>query len=297
LVRVGSDSLSFEVDTGWGQLPAGYQWGQISGVTVGTEDHVRLYTRTDHPVMVFDRHGAFVGSMGEGDMVDPHGVCIDVDGSLFFADRGADVVMKYSPDGKKLWEIGTRGGPSDTGWTPEDRVVIRAAGPFNWPTGVAMAADGGFYVSDGYRNARVHKFSNEGALEHSWGEPGTKPGQFNLVHAVHEHAGLVYVADRENGRIQVFSPDGAYVTEWPDLLQPTGIVFDGAGVAYVSELAGRVTLFSIDGEVQARIGSVDDRAPLPGKFLSPHAISADRHGDFYVTETLTGQRIQKFVRV
>jgi len=297
MVRVGSDALAYEVDEGWGRLPFGFTWGHISAVNVDPEDRVRLYTRTAHPVMIFDRDGAFVESFGEGDMDDPHGLGIDAEGSFYFVDRGAHVVMKYTASGAKVWEIGRRGVPSDTGWTAEERKVLRAAEPFNWPTDIAMAADGGFYVSDGYRNARVHKFSADGKLEHSWGAPGAGPGEFNLVHSVWEHEGTVYVADRENQRIQRFTPAGDYIDEWSGLSQPTDICVDDAGLVYVSELGGRVTIFTTDGEVLAHLGSTTDRAREPGKFLSPHGIWADRHGDVYVTETLDGQRIQKFRRI
>ncbi len=295
-VTVGSDALRYEVAEGWGELPAGYEWGQIGSVNVDAEDRVYVYTRTEHPLMVFDRDGHFQRSFGEGIIKDAHGLYLDADENMFMVDRAAQVAMKFSTDGKKLLEVGNRDQPSDTGWTSETREVLRAAGPFHHPTDVALSATGEFYVSDGYRNARVHKFSAAGELLFSWGEPGTGPGQFNLVHSVWEQKGKVYVADRMNHRIQVFTPEGEYLDMWGGFSQPCDIFVDANDIMYVAELDGRVTLLGLTGEVVARIGSTEQRAAEPGKFIGPHGVWADQHGDFYVSEVLTGQRVQKFIR-
>jgi DNA-binding beta-propeller fold protein YncE len=295
-VTVGSDSIRFEVAEGWGELPQGYQWGQIAAVTVGSQDRVYLATRTEHPLMIFDRDGHFQGSFGEGILRDPHGLGIDVLGNMFFVDRAAQVVRKFAADGTQLLVLGNRDRPSDTGWTKENPHVLRAAEPFNYPTDIAITASGSIYVSDGYRNARVHKFDAEGKLLFSWGEPGTGPGQFNLPHSVWEHKGKVYVADRENNRIQVFTLEGEFLDTWTGVIRPADIYVDANDIMYVAELAGRVTLLDLTGEVLAHIGSEKQRVAEPGKFIGPHGIWADEHGDFYVSEVLSGQRIQKFIR-
>jgi DNA-binding beta-propeller fold protein YncE len=296
-MKVGSDGLRYEVAEGWGDLPDGYRWGQVAAVCGDEQDRVLVFCRTEHPLLIFDREGSFQGSLGEGLVEDPHGMCLGPNGAYFFVDRAAHAVAKVGGDGTKLFELGSRHHPSDTGWTPENRTVLRPAGPFNYPTDVALAGDGGFYVSDGYRNARVHKFDSAGELVFSWGEPGSGPGQFNLVHSVWEHGERVYVADRENHRIQVFTLSGAYLDQWSGFVQPTDIYIDRQEIVYVSELGGRVSLLDLTGAVIARIGSPDERSPTPGRFVSPHGIFADRHGDFYVSEVTTGQRIQKFVRI
>jgi len=215
---------------------------------------------------------------------------------LLLVDRGAQVTLRCAPDGRTLLEVGNRDKPSDTGYTEENPTVLRAAGPFNVPTDVAMSASGDFYVSDGYRNARVHKFSADGRLLLSWGEPGTGPGQFNLPHSVWEAKGRVYVADRQNDRIQVFTPEGQFLDMWTGFARPTKIFVDENDIMYLAELSGRVSILGIDGRILLQIGSPDDRDRVPGKFISPHGIWADSHGDFYVTETTTGQRVQKFAR-
>lgn len=297
MASVGSGDFSYEVLDTWGSLPAGFQWGQIGAVKGDSDDRVYVFTRTDHPLMVFERDGRYVGSLGEGVIRDAHGLCLDPHGDLFLVDRAAHVVLKVTREGETLFELGNRDQPSDTGWTLEDRTVLRAAGPFNYPTDVAFSANGDFYVSDGYRNARVHKFSSDGRLLFSWGEPGrTRPGEFNLVHSVWEVRGRVYVADRENHRIQVFTPEGEFIELWTGFVQPADIYVDQNDIMYVAELSGRVTLLTLDGTVITRFGSPDERVAEPGKFVAPHGIWADQHGDFYVSEVLQGQRIQKFVK-
>lgn len=207
-VSVGQGSYSYEVAEGWKDLPAGYEWGQIGAVAVDSKNQVYTFSRTDHPLMVFDKDGNFLRSWGEGVFKDAHGLCFDAQDNMYFVDRGSQVVMKFNADGQKAFEVGNRDQPSDTGYNEEDRTVLRAGLPFHHPTDIALFATGEFYVSDGYRNCRVHKFSADGALLFSWGEPGEGPGQFRLVHSVWEVQGRVYVADRENHRIQIFTTQG-----------------------------------------------------------------------------------------
>jgi DNA-binding beta-propeller fold protein YncE len=181
------------------------------------------------------------------------------------------------------------------------------------------------YVSDGYGNARVHKFSAAGAYEFSWGEPGGGPGEFRLPHAIAvDQRGLVYVADRENSRIQVFDANGTYRTEWNNVTRPDDLYIDGDENLYVAELgmrAGRdpsvnilphdphasVAVMTLDGEVHTRFGEQD---PVEaGNFFAPHGLWADSRGDLYVGEVIKsggGNRglvpldmhsLQKFVRL
>ncbi|MFH1140531.1 MAG: peptidyl-alpha-hydroxyglycine alpha-amidating lyase family protein [Chloroflexota bacterium] len=302
-MEFGSGDFRYELAEGWGQLPSGWQWGQIAAVAVDSQDRVYVYTRTNHPMMIFDRSGNFIRSWGETILPkDPHGLCLDAQNNMFLVDREGQVVMKFTADGKKVFELGTRDKPSDTGYTQENRTVLRAAGPFHHPTDIALSSTGDFYVSDGYRNARVHKFSPDGKLLFSWGEPGTGPGQFRLVHGIWEAKGRVYVADRQNNRIQIFTPEGRYLDKWDGFLQPMKIFVDAHDIMYVPELEGRISILDLKGKVLARWGSPDDRKAEPGKFVCPHGIWADKHGDFYVSEVQAsgapaiGQRIQKFVR-
>ena len=295
-VSVGQGSYSYEVAEGWTELPAGYKWGQIAAVGVDSKNQVYTFTRTDHPMMVFDSDGNFLRSWGEGILNDAHGLCFDAEDNMYFVDRSSQVVMKFTADGRKVFELGNRDQASDTGYTQENRTVTRAGGPFHHPTDIAMSATGEFYVSDGYRNCCVHKFSADGTLLFSWGEPGEGPGQFRLPHSVWEAKGRVYVADRENNRIQIFTPQGEFLDIWPGLLRPCDIFVDDNDIMYVPELEGRVTLLNLEGTVLTRIGDPQERVAEPGRFVGAHGIWADKQGDFYVSEVLDGQRIQKFIR-
>ncbi len=227
-------------------------------------------------VFVFERDGQFVGTFGEG-LFTPrtHGLFIGPDDAIFCTDDGNHTVRKFTPDGQLVMTLGTPGQPSDTGYSVERGVesILRGGPPFNRCTDLAVAPNGDLYVSDGYGNSRVHRFSAGGDLLQSWGEPGTEPGQFHLPHAVCvAQDGRVFVADRENDRIQIFSPTGEFLEQWTDVQRPTGIRMDAQGWVYVSELAwlpgdrsfvqsafnkrlpGRVTVFDSKGNVMLRLG-------------------------------------------
>jgi DNA-binding beta-propeller fold protein YncE len=284
----------YEVVEGWGELPPGWIWGQVGAVGVDSRDRVHVFTRTNHPYMIFDRSGRLEWAWGQEIFEDAHGICIAPDDNVFLVDRSPQVVFKFTNDGRHLLSMGKRNQHSDTGWTDENRTVTHAGPPFHHPTDVSVAADGGFYVSDGYRNTRVHKYSGDGELQFSWGEPGTGPGQFNLVHSVWEHKGKVYVADRQNNRIQIFTPQGEYLDMWTGYDQPCKIYVDKDDVMYIAELGARVSVVDLDGNILARWGG--ERSHKPGEFWAPHGIWVDSQGDMYVAEVLEGARLQKFAR-
>lgn len=284
----------YEFVKGWGQLPPGWNWGQVGDVAVDSRDRVHVFTRTDHPYMIFDRSGALEWSWGQGIFEDAHGIHIAPDDSVFLVDRGPQVAFKFTNDGRHLLTMGKRNQPSDTGYTNENRTVLHAGPPFHHPTNVALSANGEFYVSDGYRNCRVHKYSADGTLLFSWGEPGNGPGQFNLVHGVWEHKDRVYVCDRQNHRIQFFTPQGEYIGMWEGFNQPCKAFFDDDDTVYVAELGSRVSIVDLEGNVLARWGG--ERSHEPGQFWAPHGIWVDSQGDVYVAEVLEGARLQKFAR-
>src|SRR5262249_52037072 len=151
--------------------------------------------------------GAFLSSWGEGQFIRPHGITIGPDDSVWCTDDMDHTVRKFTSDGKPLLALGTSGKASDTGATSMDFRSIRRAGPpFHYPPNLALSPGGELYITDGYGNARVHRFSPDGRLLSSWGEPGSGPGQFHLPHGIAvDTEGIVYVADRENSRIQLFS--------------------------------------------------------------------------------------------
>jgi DNA-binding beta-propeller fold protein YncE len=298
-----SDALRYELVEGWEQLPRGYEHRDVAGVAVDGEDRVFLICRGDHPVIAYDRKGEFLRSWGEGDFTyRTHGISIAPDGTVWCTDDGNHTVRQFTPQGKLLTTLGTLDTPADTGYDGKDYMTIaRAAGPFNRPTNIAIGPTGDLYVSDGYGNARVHRFSPTGTLKRSWGAPGTGPGQFHIPHGIAVAAdGRVFVCDRENDRIQIFDPDGQYLGEWTDTQRPTHLVFDSRGRAYVSELwwhpgqisrrhgkitearHGRVSVFDRDGRLLARWGTPE--GIKPGSFVAPHGLAVDSSGDVYVAE-------------
>ncbi|MDP6800230.1 MAG: peptidyl-alpha-hydroxyglycine alpha-amidating lyase family protein [SAR202 cluster bacterium] len=294
-MQYGDGDYRYELDEGWGKLPEGYEFHQVAGVAVDGDDNVYLFNRSAHQMMVFDREGGFIKSWDQR-FAGPHGIHIGPDGNIYLADRDAHVIVKYSLDGELLQELGNRDQASDTGYGA-DRVVHRAAEPFNLPTGIAVTESEDIFVSDGYGKSRVHKFDASGALLLSWGEPGsTEPGQFTLPHGVGLDAdGRVLVCDRENHRIQVFDQDGNFLTMWPGFRQPTDVQVGPDGEVYVTELTHRFSIVDGDGNVLARWGG--ESSHDPGQFVAPHGIAVDSRGDIYIGEVLEGQRIQKFVRV
>jgi DNA-binding beta-propeller fold protein YncE len=230
-------------------------------------------------------------SWGEGFFNCPHGTCLGPDGSVYCTDDGNHTVSKFTPEGKLLLTLGNKDQPSDTGYVREQGVLsIKRGGlPFNRPTGIALSSSGEIYVSDGYGNARIHKFTPDGTLLFSWGEPGTAPGQFRQPHSVRvDKQERVWVCDRENSRIQIFNAQGQFLSQWTDIGgKPCDMFFDfdGEGTVYVAIKSGGqphgVSIFTIDGKLLARWGNTEDRTAL---FVTPHAIVVDSRGDIYVGE-------------
>src|SRR5206468_503215 len=115
---------------------------------------------------------------------------------------------------------------------------------FHFPTNLAVGPNGDWYISDGYGNARIHRFSPDGKLKHSWGEPGSGPGQFHVPHGIAiDRQGIIYVADRENSRLQLFSPDGEFLNEWPDIARPCEVAIDDKGRVFLAELGYRAGMW------------------------------------------------------
>jgi len=282
-MRYGSDEISFEVVQGWGKLPEEWSFGHVIGVAVDDSDNVYVLNRGEHPLIIFDREGNFLNSWGEGEMTAPHGLHIDGD-IAYIADYREHTVCKYTLDGRLLYTWGTKGVPGADGE------------PFNRPTDVDIAPNGDLYISDGYENARVHKYSADGEILFSWGSHGTGPGEFDISHDVCVAPdSRVFIADRQNHRIQIFTPFGEYITEWGGFKQPCSITMDKDGYVYVTELQQRFSIMNPDGKLVARWG--EEKSLEPGLFMNPHCACIDSHGDLYVGETLEGSRIQKFKRI
>ncbi|MHB0868644.1 MAG: peptidyl-alpha-hydroxyglycine alpha-amidating lyase family protein [Chloroflexota bacterium] len=305
-----SGELRYTLVESWERLPEGFKHLDCVGAGIDADDRVYVITRMDARVIVYEPDGTFVTAWGEG-IFTPRTHCIKFgpDGAVYAADDGNHTIRKFSPDGKLLMTLGTPGVASDTGYNPKagssyDKLasITHGGPPFNRPTGVAIASNGDIYVCDGYGNARVHRFSADGTLIQSWGGPGTGPGEFNLPHDIWVMPdGRVMVADRENDRIQFFSPTGEFLDQWTHVQRPTGLAMDRDGLIYVSELwwrvgqksfvhgkitedkPGRVSVLAPDGKVLARFGHEGERTAA-GNFIAPHGIGVDSKGDIYVAE-------------
>ena len=162
---------------------------------------------------------------------------------------------------------------------------MKSGPPFNCPTGVSSSPSGELYVSDGYGNASVHKFSPSGTLLFSWGAPGGDPGQFRLPHFVWaDGQERVWVVDRENHRVQIFDNRGGFINEWTDLIRPTDIFIDPEGTVYISELCERISIFTNNGTLLSRWGNEKGKNLDEALFVSSHTIAVDSHGDLYTGE-------------
>ncbi len=324
MVRLGSDDYTYEVSGDeWGDLPQGWLYDEIGCLAVDSHDNLFVFSRGEHKMIVLDRDGNFLRSWGEDEFNVPHGLSVDADDNLYAVDCLDHTIKKFTPEGKLLMTIGESGKPSQ-----------RMSGlPFCGPTQVGIdPRDQHLYVSDGYSNARVHKYTPEGKLLFSWGEPGTKPGQFCTVHKITvDKAGFVYVADRENLRVQVFDENGKFQQQWNDLAPATAVYADNRQsdpIIYVLETYGglrdnvtglgnwtgtnlgpRVSIFQQDGTLVGEVGDQPEGLGV-GQLSMPHAICVDSRGDIYVGETpyrMFGAKLdpptrdvrclQKFVRV
>jgi len=290
-VTVGSGEYTYRPVESWARWPDEWKLGDVAAVGVDAKDRVYAFHRGDHPVVVFDRMGNYLRSWGEGVFQRAHGIHMGPDDAIYLTDDGDHTVRKCTLDGKVLLTIGIPGDPQP----------FMSGEPFRRCTHTALSPHGEIYVSDGYGNARVHKYTPEGKRVLSWGEPGSAPGQFNLPHNISCDAdGWVYVADRENHRIQVFDSDGRFETQWHDLHRPSGMYMPPGKcpICYVGEigpyyefnrdtpnLGPRVSILSNEGKLLARITAEPAGGTTgPAQFISPHGLAVDSRGDLYVGE-------------
>jgi NHL repeat len=289
-VVLGSGEHRYRVVESWAKLPDGWEFMDVAAVAVDSKDQVYVFNRGEHPMIVFDRQGNFQRSWGEGVFKRAHGLHIDAHDNLYCTDDGDHAVRRCSTDGKIDLTIGVPGKPAP----------FMSGEPFHRCTHTALSPKGEIYVSDGYGNARVHKFSPAGKLMMSWGESGSEPGQFNIAHNIAtDDDGWVYVADRENHRVQVFDGNGKYETQWNNLHRPCGLYCcRGKAPTFVigelgpgmrvnlkaPNLGPRLSIVDAKGKLIARLGGKDGPGLEPGKFLAPHGLALDSKGAIYVGE-------------
>ena len=295
-----------EVVSDWPKLPDGHILGLCAGIGVDSQNRVFVFHRRGRKwsnpfpkdciaaptISVIDgASGKLLATWGENRFVMPHGLTVDHEGNLWLTDVGLHQVFKCTSEGKVLLTLGEAGVPG------ADRAH------FNLPTDVAVLPDGSFYVSDGYKNTRIVKFSAVGKFEFEWGTKGEGKGEFNLPHGIAiDSQGRVIVCDRENERLQLFDPRGGFLATWkgPHLGKPYGIaaapsghllIVDGGSPSLKRELRGKAVELDAFGTVVDTFGSFGTG---PGQFQLGHDIAIGPDGSVYTAEG-TGARVQKFV--
>lgn len=299
-MKVGTGELQFEPVVDWLKVEDGLDLIEAVGVACDSQDRLFVFNRGRQPIVVFDSDGNRVDAWGEEQFVRPHGIWMTAGGTLILTDDMGHSVREFSLTGDCLRVIGPAGSASGSGAVGFDfRTITHGASPYNLPTNAVTSANGDLFVTDGYGNARVHHFSADGELIKSWGEPGDGPSQFNVPHGLGiDRTDRLYVADRENSRIQIFSSDGSLLAIWTDVVRPCEVFVVGE-LVYVAELGrrtglfpwmqldpeapvGGVSIFDRDGNTLAKWGDSNPRAATG--FYAPHDICVDSQGSIYVGE-------------
>jgi sugar lactone lactonase YvrE len=265
----------YRVDTPWGVLPSGHEFGLISQLAVDREANVYVLQRTHPAIAVFEPSGKFLRYWEHVHIMDGHGIAITPDDRLIVVDRDAHHVLFFDTSGKLLQTLGERNRP-------------HFGKPFNHPTDVSVAGDGEIYVADGYGNSMVHRFAADGTLKSSWGSPGDGPGQFTTPHAIWvDRLDRVLVVDRENNRVQIFDREGYYLSAWTDFFHPMDLYEDDRGMVYVTDQVPRLSMLAAEGRLAGRA-----RPALNGA----HGIWGDHRGNLFLAEMIPS-RITKLTLI
>ncbi len=301
LAQTPLPDLHYKALPGWPQLPSGWNFRETPGIAVDQRGHVYVIHRGEHPVMEFTADGKFVRAFGDGLYDRPHAVRIDPEGNIWTVDDMSHIVVKMDPTGRIRMVLGRWRSSSEMSSTlAEPNTLHGARGirdgdvpKFNRPTDVAFASNGDLYVTDGYGNSRVVKFTKDGRFLKAWGKRGAGEGEFHTPHSIAIDArGRVYVADRENYRIQIFDGDGKFLTQWTHLGAPWGLDLSRDGHLYVADgYNNRVLKLTLEGKI---VGAFGSPGKLPGQFSYLHHLAVGPDSAVYTAEILNW-RPQKFL--
>ncbi|MEM7367428.1 MAG: hypothetical protein AAF587_02435 [Bacteroidota bacterium] len=270
------------------QTPADGNIIQPTGVAVNSKGHVFVFNKGNQKLMEFSESGAYIRSLGAGLFKDPHGLRIDQDDNIWTTDVETHLVIKMNPEGKVLMVLGQNG---SSGLYDEARKMIL----FFKPADIAFGRNGDIYVADGYGNHRVVRLDKHGTLIKAWGEQGKEEGNFDNPHnIVLDPRGRVYVADRYNSRIQVFSRDGEFLAAWTHLGKPWGLALSPEMNLYMSDGDNeRILKLNLEGKILETYEA--GPGTQAGQFRAAHGIAVGPQEEVFVTEVLNW-RVQKFIQ-
>jgi DNA-binding beta-propeller fold protein YncE len=294
----------YRVDSRWPSRTGELAWGEMPGVCVDAHDQVWTFNRGETPVQVYDNAGRLVRAWGQGQVGKAHSVRIDPAGFVWLSDIGLHVVRKFTPEGELLLTLGTPGEPG------EDSTHL------NMPTDLVVTPAGDIFVTDGYGNNRVVHFDASGTFVKGWGRLGSRAGEFSLPHSIAvDSVGRLYVADRNNARVQVFDQSGRYLDEWRDLIVPWQVVVTPKDEVYVCgstpmRWPGKLALvpgltlgippkdqvlmrFDTTGRARG-LWAFPMGTDRPGELSWVHGLGVDSKGNVYLGD-VQGHRVQKFV--
>jgi len=294
----------YVVDADWPTMPPGMEWAAVPGVTFDKSGNVVLFTRGNPSVQFYSPEGTFLH--GWEDRTGSHHIAVDDEGFVWTTDTIRHIVQKHEADGTVVMTLGT------------DGVSGEDATHFFKPTDVDFASNGDIFVSDGYGNARVVRYDRDGNFIKAWGSMGNGPDQFSICHAIAiDSKDRIYVADRNNARIQVFDMEGTLLDSWSNLMIPWGVCVDdedtvwvcGSSVVTWESLPPESKVLGVPPNDQwvARIDTTGKMIELhafpkgkdgeekPGELNWVHCIAVDEVKNLYLGD-INGERLQKFLR-
>jgi hypothetical protein len=294
----------YEVDPNWPQKPAEFKWAAVPGVAVDKDDNVWMFTRTTPAIQVYAPDGHYL--FGWGDTTGSHFLRIDHEGFIWTSDVGKHVVQKHERDGRVLMTLGIEGEAGT-----DDHHFFK-------PTDVAFSSKGDIFVSDGYGNARIVHFTKNGEFVKAWGALGTADGQFSIPHSIAiDSKDRIYVADRNNARVQIYNMSGEFLDSWKNLCVPWEVLITDkdeiwvcgsspmpwwSDAKYPGALLGcppidqLVMKFDTSGKVLElhMLPKALDGQEKPGELNWLHGMAFDSKGNLYAGDII-GKRLQKFV--
>lgn len=303
-MQMGQGSHTYEVVENWAKIPASVELGYTHGIVVDSTNHIYIFHTGTPALIKLDAEGNYVSGWGEEFAGGAHGLLLNKEEDqevLYLTDIQRGLVVKTTLDGNKLLTLEV----------PPRSDIYDDEKPYK-PTDVAVAPNGDIYVADGYGQHWVHRYTADGTYQDSFGGKGEEPGKLICCHGIsvdlRGDVPELYVADRGNNRIQVFSLEGLhkrFVTD--DMDMPCSFYYDGEEIIF-PDLHSRVTIFDKNDRLITHLGEDPEAYKQEGwpnlpksyyqmdKFSSPHGVCVDPSHNIYVAEWIHDGRITKLRR-